>query len=79
MIAIGIGVFILIQLLVLVFVIGLGRAAAMGDREFERARLADRYHWSGAHEYAESSDERQLSPDTRPASPLSSPVRIHHR
>jgi hypothetical protein len=35
MIAIGIGVFVFFQLVALVLLIALGKAAAMGDKEFE--------------------------------------------
>ena len=65
MIILEIGAFIFIPLALLVFVLALSRAAAIGDQQFERARLADRNHWSESAEYAQSNQARQISPDTR--------------
>ena len=79
MIAIGIGIFLLIQAVVLVFALTLGKSAALADREFERARIAERRTWSNTPERIESNKEHQISLDTKPATRLNSPIHMPNR
>jgi hypothetical protein len=74
MIAIGIGVFVFIQFIVLAFVLALCRSAARGDKEFERARMSDRHHWSNNPESLTSESNRQTSPNTKPSARLRAPA-----
>ena len=67
MIAIWIGIFFFISTVVLVFTIALCKSAALADREYERARIADRRVRSNSPEWVESNKELHTSPDTKPA------------
>ena len=62
MIAIWIGIFLFIQAVVLVFALALGKSAALADREFERARIAEQRTRSHMPECIESNKEPRKSP-----------------
>jgi len=70
MVAIGIGIFLIVQAIVLVFAFTLCKSAAMADREYERARIADSRTRSNVAGRAVSHTESRLSPETKPASRL---------
>jgi hypothetical protein len=67
MIAIWIGIFLFISIVVLVFTLALCKSAALADREFERAWIADKKIWSNTPDWIESDKELFISPDTKPA------------
>jgi hypothetical protein len=67
MIAVWIGIFMFISIVVLVFTLALCKSAALADREFERARIADQRTWSKSPEWIDNNKELRVSPDTNPA------------
>jgi hypothetical protein len=64
--AIWISILISIFMVVLFFVLALCRAAALGDREYIRARMAEQRSWSHSPQRIESDKDLQISPDTQP-------------
>jgi hypothetical protein len=64
--AIWVGILFFIFMIVLFFTLALCRAAALGDREYERVRMAEQRSWSHTPQRIESDKDLQISPDTQP-------------
>jgi hypothetical protein len=64
--AIWIGILFIIFMVVLIFTLTLCKAAALADREYERARMAEQRIWSHTPVRIESNKDLQISPDTQP-------------
>ena len=64
--AIWIGILIFVPSAVIIFILALCRSAALADRQFERARIANQRTWSNTPERIETYKDLHLSADTKP-------------
>ena len=79
MVALWVIIIILIQLLVLFFALSLCKSAALADRQFEKARRAEKHKWATSSNVVERSTVIPVSVEARTTDPVNTPAHIHGR